>query len=375
MMHDISIRQFLELLRSGLWGTQPDESLFSSTPADWKAIYRLASEQAVMGVVFDGILMLPSALRPEKPVFTRWMSVMLRVEESNERFETALAALADLYASASVPFVLLKGQGVAREYANPFHRQCGDIDAFVGQEYMDRADAALLADGGKYSHETDKKHKHSNILWKGVTVENHWMLSKFYNKTLSARMDEWEREGMQSAAGTVDVKGRKVRVPSPEFNSMYLLVHAVKHFMSMGLGLRQLCDWAMVLRNHSGEFDLERWTATIERLGLDASFKAFGCLAVRHLGLDSGCIPYDISQSTAMADAILADILENGNFGHKSFRERRANVVNLLHRRVRTFNFLMKRHFRFRSLYPGEADIARFKMIYGALWKVMRGKA
>ena len=53
---------FLELLRSGLWGVSPDLSLFDATIEWWKVL-EVGQEQTVVGVLTDGIAMLPNEMR------------------------------------------------------------------------------------------------------------------------------------------------------------------------------------------------------------------------------------------------------------------------------------------------------------------------
>ena len=51
----ISQKQFIELLKAGLWGRAADAELFRDG-VDWKAVLRLAKEQTVAVVVADVVL-------------------------------------------------------------------------------------------------------------------------------------------------------------------------------------------------------------------------------------------------------------------------------------------------------------------------------
>ena len=53
-----SQQQFLELLRSGLWGKPADASIFQGE-IDWQSIVRIAKEQTVQVLVANGIETLP----------------------------------------------------------------------------------------------------------------------------------------------------------------------------------------------------------------------------------------------------------------------------------------------------------------------------
>ena len=59
------IVQFFELLKSGIWGTDIDMSVFHGD-IDWNRIYCISEEQTVTALVFDGIARLPREKHPDK---------------------------------------------------------------------------------------------------------------------------------------------------------------------------------------------------------------------------------------------------------------------------------------------------------------------
>ena len=54
---------------------------------------------------------------------------------ANLRLESVLAELVTLLRSHGIEGILLKGQGLARDYPVPHHRMCGDIDFYTGSDY------------------------------------------------------------------------------------------------------------------------------------------------------------------------------------------------------------------------------------------------
>ena len=53
------------LIRQGLWGIKEDvEKYFPLSPEEWQALYIHSRRQAVQGIVYDGMLLLPKPLRP-----------------------------------------------------------------------------------------------------------------------------------------------------------------------------------------------------------------------------------------------------------------------------------------------------------------------
>ena len=126
-------RQFLELLRTGLWGGPADLRPFGEAgKPDWKGIMHLARTQAVLPLIYDGIQELPQEYRPEGAVLMKLIAYVDRVEMHNRALDAAAVEISGRLASQGIPSVLLKGQGNAVWYRNPLHRQCGDIDLYVG---------------------------------------------------------------------------------------------------------------------------------------------------------------------------------------------------------------------------------------------------
>ena len=77
--------QFIELLRSGLWGTPADTSLFQGE-VDWKSILRTAKEQTVQVIVADGIETLPAEVWPPKELMFKLMAIRIKTKQMHLKF-------------------------------------------------------------------------------------------------------------------------------------------------------------------------------------------------------------------------------------------------------------------------------------------------
>ena len=139
---------FFSLVRSGLWGTPADRQLFRSvSPDDWETVYRMANSQALLALTFDGISSLPAELRPPRALYLKWAARTAQIEQANKRLNQLLPELNTLYREAGLHPVLLKGQGIGTNYRTPLHRQCGDIDIYLGKQGQPIANRLLLQQG------------------------------------------------------------------------------------------------------------------------------------------------------------------------------------------------------------------------------------
>lgn len=303
-------KQFFTLLRAGLWGEKADSSLFDES-TDWMTIYNNAKKQSSIGIIYEGLLTLPSELRPSRGIFLQWSNIVARIEENNEHLNEELKNVFALYQANGLTPVLLKGQGVALNYRQPKRRQCGDIDVYLGED-MEKANDLLRKEA---THEKEEMAKHTAFNWHGVEIENHRIMvslnapsaKRFFEKTIK----EWYPMGYATS-----IEGFQVMVPPHEFNAVFLLVHSINHFFSGGLGIRQVTDWGCLLYVTQSQFNKELCNHYLKKTGLTSAAKAFGAIAVEQLGLPIEALPFTLdNKDFQRGEWLLNYIWEGGNFG------------------------------------------------------------
>lgn len=312
---DILRQQFFSLLQAGLWNRPADTAPFD-TPPDWEAIYRAARAQALLGIVMDGLQTLPPRLRPPRPLYLRWCSTLLTVEENNQRLNRELANLYTLCRNNGIEPVLLKGQGVAQCYPNPLHRQCGDIDLYTGTRHYDLLNSLLLPDVTAVNEEC---FKHTGYTWHGIAVENHRVICTLNapaaDRRFQADIRRWSTTD-RSTLRSVTIGDCTATLPPLTFDAAYLLVHSVLHALNEGIGLRQVCDWAVLLHTCRDRLDLPAVAHLIRSYGLARAARIFGAVCVHYLGLPPASLPIPYyNKDIPTARWLMDDIWRNGNFG------------------------------------------------------------
>ena len=299
----------LVLLRAGLWEKQPDElSCFSLGNEGWDGVFRLARQQTVTGLAFQGLQYLPSGLLPPEPLLMRWAAAVEMIERSNRKMEQVLAGLVAMFQAEGLNPVLQKGQGVARFYEHPLLRECGDIDFyFNGQTARDKALSCVQQARVRTTQMPD----HSVCYqWKGVCVEHHSCLldlSSPFLQRMARRMEEtW---------GYVrcPLSGVEVSVPAPFLNLLLLDLHILKHALGRGIGLRQLCDMARACHCLHDELSADEMKTACVRLGLGRWNPLLHAFLVDCLGLPTDSLPYP--ERAASASPLLDIVWRGGNFG------------------------------------------------------------
>ena len=127
---------FFALLRAGLW--EKEVQLQQFEPVNYKAVFNLASEQSVIGLLAAGMDYVPD-LQIKKPGAVTIMKKVLSIEKRNKAMNAFIGDLRRRLEAAEIEFLLVKGQGVGQCYARPQWRYAGDVDFVFTDEGFEKA--------------------------------------------------------------------------------------------------------------------------------------------------------------------------------------------------------------------------------------------
>ena len=213
---------------------------------DWKELYAIAKKQCLVGILFDGIKKLPAEyVGMKKELLLQWMAESQMLEKANVRLNDAATQVSEWFRKKGFRTCILKGQGNALMYPNPYSRTPGDIDIWV-----EGGDKRVISFVRSISpHEKVCYHHIEFPSYKGVEVEVHYRpsfllcfwhnrkLQKYYEKVKEVQFLHRVKLGEQG----------EIAIPMVEFNLIFQLTHIFSHLMNEGIGLRQLLDYYYVL--------------------------------------------------------------------------------------------------------------------------------
>ena len=213
---------------------------------DWKELYAIAKKQCLVGVLFDGIKKLPAEhVGMEKELLLQWMAESQMLEKANVRLNDAAIQVSEWFRKKGFRTCILKGQGNALMYPNPYSRTPGDIDIWVEGE-----DKRVISFVRSISpHEKACYHHIEFPSYKGVEVEVHYrpsFLLCFWHDRKLQKYYERVKEEQFSHRVMLGEQG-EIALPTSEFNLIFQLTHIFSHLMNEGIGLRQLLDYYYVL--------------------------------------------------------------------------------------------------------------------------------
>ena len=246
-------------------------------------MYRLATEQSVLGLVLDGLE--HSTVKPPQILLLQWIGEVQVIEQQNKEMNAFVAELIEKLRQNDVYVLLVKGQGIAQCYERPLWRACGDVDLLLSYENYQKAKTLLTPLASEVESEYEGI-SHLGMTIDGWVVELHGSLrvglpNKINRVLDDIKTDTFNRDNMRSW-----MNGRtQVFLLGKENDIVYVFVHFFNHFYKEGVGLRQLCDWCRLMWTYRDEIDVKKIEGCIQEMGLVSEWKAFYNLASRYLGM------------------------------------------------------------------------------------------
>ncbi len=330
------------LLRLGLELEQPSNENLNKVSAiiesQWKEIEELAEEQGVSSIVLDGINILGKKYGA-KNVFPHmsedqwqdflldWSSLMFYTEQDNAHQIEVLNEMASYWSSKGCRVMVMKGQANGIFYPKPEHRNPGDIDCYLFENYEKGNKTAK-----EHGAEVDESwYKHFVISYKGETFENH----QYFVHTRDGKRGKLLEKELEEALN-IDLSSflpltSYVIMPPVQWTAMFLTYHACAHFLSEGLRLKQLLDWAMFLNKHQNDIDWQHFYEFCERHHLRRFADAVTVISVDYLGVK--ITNPEISTTSKNAERILHSVLYDEDYifssGESSWQNRLHIIKNL----------------------------------------------
>ena len=359
---DKDIKLYFDIIRYSIepgYVISPDSIII-----DWHDFYRFLQEQAMLGVVFDGINRLSEkGLNLPSEVFVKWLSSYWACVSLNRLLNKRTIEVVREYQNAGFLCCVLKGQGNALMYPNPECRAPGDIDLFVLDSEKKVRKRVFKYVRNHHPNRMELRYYHTSYYDNGVEVEVHFLPNIINNPFYNRRLQKWYKDRVfDQCHNLVELpEGGAIPIPTASFNVVFQLAHMMHHFFDEGIGLRQMTDYFFVLKmwqeNGGKGDDIE---STLKHLGL---FKFAGAVMYTMkevFGMEESYMLVAVDERRG--GSLMREILRGGNFGKSSGITRYPKAVKYL---VKTWNNILRL-----SEYPEEALFEPFFRTWHFFWRV-----
>ncbi len=249
--------------------------------------------------------------------------------------------------------VVIKGSVCRQLYPRPCLRPSVDEDVLVPEtEFAVYHD--LLTEQGLFPDQPDADlneqdeasyHKKNSPLY----IEVH---KKLFSSASEAYGDcNLPFEAVMDRLGEVQVQDMTLRTLGATDHLLYLILHAFKHFLHSGFGIRMVCDIALFARAYGKQIDWDTVTEQCRRLRAEPFAAALFHIASRYLDLQVPALPEVWLTAAVKENPLLEDILAGGLYGTAD--------ENRLHSSNITLAAAEGKAGLWRSLFPGKAYFHR----------------
>lgn len=240
----------------------------------------------------------------------------------------------------------------------------GDIDLLITDYEQYRQAKQLMAkvaeDGGEAATRL-----HSVYTTNGMVIELHGNFHFSICPRCSRHLQAWTDERLSRPGRPLSIgDGETIQVPPVQFDAVFIFGHMLQHYMTGGVGLRQIADWMLFVSSHVSDtgkgdegllIDVEVLKSDLEFLGLMKFWKYFAALAVDFLGCPKERMPFYEDNLRKKGELLLDSIFKTGNFGTLQKEKQMSMGSNKWVKKIDTAMGQLPVYWRTGKLFPKES--------------------
>lgn len=321
--------KFLQTLRRFM-KPETTERIQLHTEEEYKRLFRMAEEHNVSPIVYDGIVRMNDADETIQKIQSAWKRqaayLLMTQNQKTSDFLTIYQKLLD----SGVEALVVKGLICRNLYQKSDFRPSTDEDLLIRVEDFGKCEAFLLNNGftrqeieennpqQEVSYQNQKQGLHMDIHI-GLIPETTFYFSKMNREFAQA----FEQKKM------IDFNGISVYTLNDTLHFFYLLCHSFKHFVTSGVGVRQVCDILMMAEQYRDKIDWNYITETTKKYKMYIFWNALFQIGQKYLGFDlvkNGCPEGE--EEIPDCDNMILDMLNGGIYGTNTMgRVHSANIT------------------------------------------------
>lgn len=240
---------------------------------DWMDLLDFAARQGIIGVYWHGMEMLfksPAPInKPNDDEVMEWWGEVQEIRKKNEDLFKKTEFVSRTFKKEGFDNCILKGQGNALMYPDPYLRTPGDIDIWLCGDH-DKIES--------YVKKMFPNAKSGDLhiifpVFKDTLVEVHYTPSYLANPVANKRLQRYflDEQEKQIINMCTLPNGKSIPIPTPEFNIIFQLSHILRHYIYEGISLKQFVDYFYMLKNnslHIGKEKKEEILSFLNHLGM-----------------------------------------------------------------------------------------------------------
>ncbi len=282
--------------------------------AQWRELVKTAQEQKMLPMVFEAAWdSMPDKLRAQVRHIVKQIAVG-QIYRTSE-FLKLYSELAD----EGITPLVVKGIVCRTTYEKPDYRASADEDLYIHENYEAFRD--VMQSRGFSTDNADKSTANEECLCRnGLVIEGHWKLFPSSQKQLG-KLNELSERFWQRAV-RITVEGTELLTLEPTDHMIFLLLHAYKHFIFSGVGIRQMCDIAQWAKHY--DIDWQRVHNVMSTANAECFAAAIFDAAEKYFGM-----AFPPMFERADSTALINDALDAGIYGSAKLSRSHSALMTL----------------------------------------------
>ena len=276
------------------------------TPSDFLSLEQTVIENQLLPFLYPVI----KAILPETKV-VQWKQASLQWVFRNMALFEGAKKVVSLFEQAGIDSIWLKGAYIRSLFPVPQLRTMCDIDILVKEEHLPQVETLLTNTGYKISQQKNQDGTVYSIHGDdGTFIELHTCVVQpnefIYSKTFINPWRDCVRNYHVTPVGYF---------LNEQDNFLHAVAHLGKHLEHHGVGIRYLCDIAVLVKAYRETLD---WIATYEKLkqiGLDSltNFLLGACSTYLHVDIPNAWPMHEVSN--AYLESFVNLLIQCGTYG------------------------------------------------------------
>ena len=300
---------------------------------DWAELFRLCRHHQILPMIYDTVYACPAfASCPPDLVQMIKGQVIRQVMTQSRKTDEFLQLYRKLTEQGLTP-VVVKGIICRSLYREPDYRCSGDEDVLIpAEQFHDCADVFaqnnmdMLEPDMNPDEEGEVPYYHVGGM---LHIELHKELFSSESEAyggLNRLFDEVFERKIQA-----EINGVKVYTMCHTDHLLYLILHAFKHFLHSGFGIRQVCDIMIYAEAYGAEIDWDYLLEKCRGIHADVFAATLFDIGKKELNFDpeKACYPQNWAEIEADGGDMLEDLIDGGVFGDSSMSRKHSSNITL----------------------------------------------
>lgn len=291
---------------------------------DWHRLRMLAGTHKMGPMVFETLWSTQGFCGTDKGLAAAWRRDTMLQAAGQTMCSSRIVAITAALEEAGVPYALLKGLVCRELYTRPDLRPSGDEDVLIRPADRQKCQE-VLQQCGLQMVMGDENVTHWRDSLSGLHIELHSRLLSGAHpeeEELNARMMQ-----QLDHTVTVPVSGGTVQSLAPTWHFVFLVCHALKHFLTGGVGVRTLCDVVSFAEHYKDEIDVPTVEKMLEGIHGRVFLDQILAMGQIWLSFDPAAAGWTYS-GRPDPDSMIEDCLDAGVYGQSSMsRKHSAELV------------------------------------------------